>query len=232
MTRRFSLAAGALLLVAIVGCSVTRTLPRRDLNYESSTRIPLKVELYLASDEALRKARWQTGSGQTIIVEMGDALTAGTEQLARALFADVVVTSSVMMIVRRRHALHDGVPARDRGRVSRGRRRSYVARDAGAAGTPPHCSSCSRRHGLRDRRLRGRGGWEFASWRKRRGPRRPGRPRSGRRTGIDQTDRSQPAGPWSSGWSTEWMNRPAEGAERPASGAAPSPPCSRATWRT
>ena len=95
MTRRFSLAAGALLLVAIAGCSVTRTLPRRDLNYESSTRILLKVELYLASDEGLRKARWQTGSGQTIIVEMGDALAAGTEQLARALFTDVVVTSSV-----------------------------------------------------------------------------------------------------------------------------------------
>ena len=71
--------------------------------------------------------------------------------------------AALMTIVRRRDALDDGSPALDLGRIRRGRRRSYVARDAGAAGTSPHRSSCSRRHGFRDRTLRGAGGWEFAS---------------------------------------------------------------------
>ena len=75
-------------------CSTTGTLKLVPQSYALTEKIIRKLQLHLPDDTSLRNAMWGTGSGALIEIKMGDMLVMRAEELARALFADVVVTKS------------------------------------------------------------------------------------------------------------------------------------------
>ena len=83
----------ALLVVLLSGCTHTYSAPKGPVSgYQQTSKIPLRVEVYLSNE--LRTAKWEKQIlGDTFRIPLGDAFVQNSEVIARKLFTDVVVTS-------------------------------------------------------------------------------------------------------------------------------------------
>lgn len=95
----------ALILVLTSACSAFRTLTPKPVEYPATTKIMRKIQLHLAEDTTLRNAVWRTSTGHLIEIEMGDVLATRSEEVARSLFADVVVSNAATLMAGREFVL-------------------------------------------------------------------------------------------------------------------------------
>ena len=79
--------------IFFTGCTAIVELPVHPVNFQQTEKIDMTVQLDL-SDELL-KTQWETGSGDKIIIPIGDTIAYNSESLARTIFSNVIVVKNL-----------------------------------------------------------------------------------------------------------------------------------------